>query len=79
MDSFYVNLKNAIDTAFPEANPSVKRIIRRWYNNEDLSDFEDDEELSDYMIEDIEDMIDAADDEDEALEVSENLSKLGYI
>lgn len=79
MDNFYVNVKNAIDIAFPEANPSVKRIIRKWYNNEDLSDFEDTEDLSDYMIEDIEDMIDAADDEDEALEVSENLSKLGYI
>ena len=61
---------DAVDIAFPEKDQAIKHIITTWYENEGIEeDFEDPEEMADFIKDDIYDMIDAADATEEADEV----------
>lgn len=75
----FADTKAAIDIAFPEANPVVKRIIERWYDLEGAcEDFTDNSEFADYMKSDIEAMLDAADYPERGIVAKELVAK-GYL
>ena len=78
-DLDFADTKTAIDIAFPEANPVVKRIIKRWYDTEGAcEDFTDNSEFADYMKSDIEAMLDAADYPERGI-VAKELTAKGYL
>ena len=75
----FADTKTAIDIAFPEANPTVKKIIERWYDAEGTcEDFTDNSEFADYMKNDIEAMLDAADYPERGIVAKELVAK-GYV
>lgn len=75
----FADTKTAIDIAFPEANPVVKKIIKRWYDLEGAcEDFTDNSEFADYMKSDIEAMLDAADYPERGIVAKELVAK-GYL
>ena len=75
----FADTKTAIDIAFPEANPVVKKIIERWYDLEGAcEDFTDNSEFADYMKSDIEAMLDAADYPERGV-VAKELTAKGYL
>ena len=75
----FADTKTAIDIAFPEANPVVKKIIESWYDAEGTcEDFTDNSEFADYMKNDIEAMLDAADYPERGIVAKELVAK-GYV
>ena len=75
----FADTKTAIDIAFPEANPKVKKIIESWYDAEGTcEDFTDNSEFADYMKNDIEAMLDAADYPERGIVAKELVAK-GYV
>lgn len=78
-DLDFADTKTAIDIAFPEANPVVKKIIERWYDTEGAcEDFTDNSEFADYLKSDIEAMLDAADYPERGIVAKELVAK-GYL
>lgn len=75
-----VNPYTAVKKAFPKVSKDVQEIIAGWYDIEGAAeDFDNNNEFADFMQSDIQDMLDAADDNPDTNRVISELNDRGYM